>query len=308
MPRRFSRQPGAAALGVEIVLIPVAMLLLGRRRLRRARDVVHVVAAAGDEPAHAFRPQRRDDAGGAPAPVIAAQDRIGDTERIHHLLQVVAERRLLARAHGVVRKEPCRTVAAQVRHDHAASGQQRQHFVEGARVVGKAVQQDHRRALAAFLVGDVERRGADVLDGSGHDVLRSTLLLWHPVTAGRTHVSTPETLRLGPRGRGPERRRGGLRARARAGSLRRDARGKRKRAAARGDHARGTTRHRTGRRSHSAPATTTTAPRTRSASPIRISRAALRATTRARRMSSPIRATRRKSPPCSTGPAAPTRR
>ena len=52
---------------------------------------------------------------------------------------------------------------------------------------------------------------------------------------------------------------------------------------------------------------TTTAPRTPTASPIPSSRAASRATMRTRPTSSPIRATRPRSPPCSTGPAAPTR-
>ena len=117
-----------------------------------------------------------------------------------------------------------------------------------------------------------------------------------------------EALRLGPRGRGPERRRGSLRARACPGSLRRDAQGKRNRAAPRRDHAPRAARH----RARIAPMLHQRPLRPRrahvTASPIRISRAALRATTRTRPTSSPIRATRRKSPRYSTGPAAPTRR
>src|SRR6516165_6346973 len=50
---------GAPALGVEIVLVPEAMLLLGRCRHAGARDVLDVVAVAGNEAAHALRPQRR---------------------------------------------------------------------------------------------------------------------------------------------------------------------------------------------------------------------------------------------------------
>ena len=59
--------------------------------------------------------------------------------------------------------------------------------------------------------------------------------------------ATPEAFRLGPRGRGPERRRGGLRARARRSALRH---GARRRAQAR----RGSTRSRSRRRASSPPA------------------------------------------------------
>ena len=52
---------------------------------------------------------------------------------------------------------------------------------------------------------------------------------------------------------------------------------------------------------------TTTARRTPTASRTPSSRAALRATMRARRTSSPIRAMKATSPPCSTGPDRPTR-
>ncbi len=140
-------------------------------------------------------------------------------------------------------------------------------------------------------------------------IFSEPLLLSHLGSAGRTGnvSSAAETLRLGPRGRGPHRRRRGLRAGARASAFRHGARAKRERAAPRGHHARKRRASRRPPRSRSAPAITTTAPRTPSANPIPISRAALRATTRARPTSSPIRATRRRWPPCSTGPAAPTR-
>src|SRR5262245_22715559 len=63
-------EPGAAALGAEIVLIPEAVLLLRHVRRDRAGNVLDVVAIAGDEGAHALRPQCRDDAGGAATPVV----------------------------------------------------------------------------------------------------------------------------------------------------------------------------------------------------------------------------------------------
>src|SRR6185437_9061355 len=99
------RKAGAAALEVEIVLVPLAQLLLGRRRLSRVRNVLDVVAIAGDERAHARGPQRRDDAGGASAPVVADDHRLADVERIHQLPQVVAERRLLPRPWRLDREE-----------------------------------------------------------------------------------------------------------------------------------------------------------------------------------------------------------
>src|SRR5262245_4995648 len=64
------------------------------------------------------------------------------------------------------------------------------------------------------------------------------------VTHGR--AGTPQAFRLGPRGRGTERRRGGLRARARAGPVRHDADAERECAAPRRDHAAGAARHRAG--------------------------------------------------------------
>src|SRR5262249_9116661 len=64
-------EAGAAAFGVEIILIPEAMLLIRRVRSHGAGDVRDVVTVAAPQRAHALGPQRRGDAGGTPAPVVA---------------------------------------------------------------------------------------------------------------------------------------------------------------------------------------------------------------------------------------------
>src|SRR5262249_58970505 len=82
------RESGAPALTVKVVLVPVAILDLRRLRAGRRRDVLDVVAAAGHEAAHALRPQRRDDAGRAAAPVVPAEHGAPNVEGSHHLDQV----------------------------------------------------------------------------------------------------------------------------------------------------------------------------------------------------------------------------
>src|SRR5216683_605094 len=155
---------GVAALGVEIVLVPQAMLLLGRCRLARGRDVLDVVTRAAHQATHPFGPQGRCDTGGAAAPVVAGQGRSIDAERIHELQQVVAQRRLLARTRRRGRQESRRTVAAQIGHQHPATlgCQGRGDLVEGPGVIGEAMQQDHRRAVfrAMLLVGHLQHVGA----------------------------------------------------------------------------------------------------------------------------------------------------
>ena len=69
------RQPGPPALGMEIPLIPVTIFLLRRRRMRGGGDILDAIAGDGDQPGNPLRPQRRDNAGRPPAPVIANQDR-----------------------------------------------------------------------------------------------------------------------------------------------------------------------------------------------------------------------------------------
>ena len=117
----IGRQPGTAALGVEIVLIPKPVLQLRRHRLGRSGNILNVVAVGRHQAAHLVRPQRGDDAGGAPAPIVAGQHGARHAERIDEFLEVVAERRLLARARRFRGEETGRTVAAQIGHDRAAS-------------------------------------------------------------------------------------------------------------------------------------------------------------------------------------------
>src|SRR5207302_4321121 len=61
---------GAPALGVEIILIPGAVLLLGWSGLHRLGDVLDIVAIGGHQAARAFGPQCGHYAGCAAAPVV----------------------------------------------------------------------------------------------------------------------------------------------------------------------------------------------------------------------------------------------
>ena len=153
-------EPGSATLGVEVVLVPEAVLLLGVRWTLGRGDVLNVVAAGGDQAAHPRWPQRRDDAGGPAAPVVADEVALGQAERIHEVEQILAQGRLLARTRRLRIAKTRRAVAAQIRHQRAAAGgdQRRHHVVVGSRVVREPVQQDHGLAAGgtAGLVGNVQ--------------------------------------------------------------------------------------------------------------------------------------------------------
>ena len=161
-------QASATPLAVEVVLVPQALLVLGRRRCHRAGHVVHVVAATGDQTGHAPRPQGRDDAGRTAAPVVAGKHGLRDLQHVQQRQQVHRQRRLLARAWRRRRQEARGAVAAQPGHDHAAAGghQRRHHRVERTHVVGEAVQQHDRRAVqrAMLLEGHAQHAGIDVVD------------------------------------------------------------------------------------------------------------------------------------------------
>src|ERR1043166_3243512 len=62
------RETGAAALVVEVVLVPEGDLALGGLRLPGARAVLDVLAVAGDADSRALGPQRGHHARGAAAP------------------------------------------------------------------------------------------------------------------------------------------------------------------------------------------------------------------------------------------------
>ena len=166
------RQAGAAALQMEVVLIPLAQLLLRCRRHGRIGNVLDVVAVAGDERAHALGPQRGGDARGAPAPVVADQHRLADVERIHQLPQVVAERGLLPGPRRVPAEKAGRPEAAQIGNDGAAAGADEpgNDVVIDARTVRPAMHQEDRLAAfrPAILVDDIEDGCRGVSDCCGH--------------------------------------------------------------------------------------------------------------------------------------------
>jgi hypothetical protein len=114
-------------------------------------------------------PERRNDAAGARAPVVADDDGTVDLEGAEQRDLVECHCRLL-RGAGVGTVEKARgAMAAQVRHDHpAATGrEQRRDFGIAVDVVGVAVHQQHRNAVgrAGFVVADIEFASLDLADG-----------------------------------------------------------------------------------------------------------------------------------------------
>src|SRR5690606_30781188 len=126
------------------------------------------VAADGDESGAPLRPERGDGVGGASAPVVPAEDGIGNVQRVHERDRVVRERGLLAVADGVGRPEPGGSEAAKVGHDdpEALGGQYRGDVGVAVDVVGPDVEQDDGLAVgrACFGVPDVEVAGVDLFD------------------------------------------------------------------------------------------------------------------------------------------------
>src|SRR5258708_2373247 len=93
------------------------MLLLRRRRHHRSGNVVDVVAALRDKAAHALGPQRRQDAGGAPAPVVTDMRSALDLKRVHELEEIMGKSSLLARAWRLGFEKAGRPVAPQIGND-----------------------------------------------------------------------------------------------------------------------------------------------------------------------------------------------
>src|SRR5574337_422894 len=143
------REPSPAPLAVEIILVPERGFRLGRRRLQGAGDVLDVVGIATDKRLRALGPKRGHDAGRAPAPVVAAENRALDFERVEKRQEVGAERRLLARARRRLAQKSRRPEAAQVWHDDPRPGfrQDRRDLGIGARIVRKAVAHHARPAV-----------------------------------------------------------------------------------------------------------------------------------------------------------------
>ena len=76
-------QAGGAPRAVQVVLVPQLVLFLGAGRLSGGGDILDGIAQAADEPAHPLGVKRRQDAGGATAPVVASHHGLGDVQRIH---------------------------------------------------------------------------------------------------------------------------------------------------------------------------------------------------------------------------------
>ena len=74
---------GPTALRGEIVLVPPLELRFRRQRHSVCRETADQIAADRDKGFATLRPERRDDAGRARAPVIAGDDRMADLQRIH---------------------------------------------------------------------------------------------------------------------------------------------------------------------------------------------------------------------------------
>src|SRR5579862_2225935 len=110
-PDATGREPSPAALGAEVVLVPEAALLLGFERLSCLRNVLDLVAADAHEPAHSFRPQRRDDARRARTPIESGKQRLLDSQRVQQLDQILPDGALLPGSRRLRREEPSRPEA-----------------------------------------------------------------------------------------------------------------------------------------------------------------------------------------------------
>jgi hypothetical protein len=165
---RFLRVPLLAALGREIILIPP--LQFGLRRQRRLAGFLATdqIAADRDHRLAALGPQRRDDVGGAGAPVETAKGRLLDFQGIHQIDDIAGECRRLAVADRIAGEKARGAVAAQIRHDHtiARGCELRCHIDEAMNVVGPAMQQDDRTPARGtrFGVADIQQAGVDLLE------------------------------------------------------------------------------------------------------------------------------------------------
>jgi hypothetical protein len=109
-------QSVAAALALEIMLIPEAALLLGVGRLAGNRDFLNLVATTRHQRAGSFRPDRCDDASGARAPVEAGQHCLPDLKRVEQIEQIPADGSLLAGPRRIARQK----ARCHLRHQHRA--------------------------------------------------------------------------------------------------------------------------------------------------------------------------------------------
>src|SRR5262245_31919464 len=126
----------------KVVLVPPLVLGLGRQWDLPGFLATDEIAADGDEAPAAFWPESRNDVRAAPAPIVTAQDRLLNLERIHQVNDVVSQRGLFPVANRCAGKKSRRAIAARVRNDDSVAGrsQQGSHIDKAVNVVRPAMQ------------------------------------------------------------------------------------------------------------------------------------------------------------------------
>ncbi|MNO87596.1 hypothetical protein D3C76_790190 [compost metagenome] len=158
----------ATTLGREVELVPP--LQLGSRWQRRLAGLLAAdqVATHRHQRLHPLRPKRRDNVGGACAPVITAEHGLLDLQRIHEINQIACQCRRLAVAQGLGRQETRVAITASIRNQHAIAllCQRWRHIRIAVDVVRPTVQQDHHRPVGGtdLGIGNVQQAGLDVLE------------------------------------------------------------------------------------------------------------------------------------------------
>src|SRR5579859_104137 len=158
-------QADAAALRSQVVLVPEGALTFGRSRDRGPLEVVDDIAAGRYEASTAPGPQRGGGAGGAGAPVEAAERGLRQAKAVEQVDDVAGERGLFggARERGVA--EAGGPASSQERHDDPESVRRkhRRDVSIGMDVVREPMQQDDGGTHAYVVVANGEYRGFHTL-------------------------------------------------------------------------------------------------------------------------------------------------
>ena len=158
-------EAGAPLLGVEVPLVPDALSGLRRHGPGGRHGVLDRVAGDQHRSPYAVGVQRRRNSGGSPAPVVTSQRKARHPQRVREIDHVLPQGRLFRHAWRGRVAEPCRTVAAQIRHQRpvACPDEPRHHLVVGADIVRKPVQQNDGKSGrgATIFVGDRQDVGID---------------------------------------------------------------------------------------------------------------------------------------------------